>query len=318
MDWTDIIINIASKDVDEAAAIAQMTESRGLYIEDYSTFDEDIKLFGPVEVIDEELLAKDRTKAKIHVYVSPEENPAEFSLFLEEKLTHAGIIYSLESSEVREEDWANNWKKFFKPMNIGRKLRLIPTWEEARDSLSEEGRHAALEGRKNVIIDPGMAFGSGQHETTRLCMTLLEKYANNDTDLLDVGTGSGILGISGLLLGAKKAVGVDIDALSVKVAGENAALNGVKDRFELFEGDLAEKVKGRFSLITANIVADIIIRLLPDTERLLKEDGVIIVSGIIDTRLDDVKAACAENGLEISELLTERGWCAAALRRTTK
>lgn len=306
MDWTDIIITINSKDVDTVSSIAQMTVSRGLYIEDYSTFDDDIKLFGPVEVIDEELLSKDRTVAKVHIYVSPEENPAEYLAFVKEKIAAEGISFEIDTAGVCEEDWANNWKQYFKPMNIGKKLRLVPSWEADNDPDFPD--------RKKIIIDPGMAFGSGQHETTRLCMELLEGHVTPETEMLDVGTGSGILGIGALVLGAKSAVGVDIDALSVKIAGENAELNGVREKFELIEGDLAQKVHGKFSLITANIVADIIIRLLPDSERLLADDGIIILSGIIDTRLDDVTAAIAANNLEIVTLHTERGWCAIACR----
>lgn len=120
MDWTDIVLSISSKDITEASSIAQMAVPRGLYIEDYSTFDEDIKFFGPVEIIDEELIAKDRNIAKIHVYISPEENPCEAAAFLRERLDSAGISYVLDTDNVREEDWANNWKQFFKPMNIGK------------------------------------------------------------------------------------------------------------------------------------------------------------------------------------------------------
>ena len=291
MDWTDLVIKVDVAELDAAEAIAGMIVSRGLYIEDYSTLEDDLKLFGPVEIIDDELLAKDRSTAKIHVYVSPEENPREFRTFLEEKLAEANIKYTLEAGSVSEEDWANNWKKFFKSL-----LRLIPSWELENDRKSAEGKKALKDGRKEIVIDPGMAFGSGQHETTRLCLTLLEKYVTDGTSLLDVGTGSGILGIAGLLLGAKTATGVDIDALSVKIAGENAALNGVEKDFELIHGDLAARVRGRFSVITANIVADIIIRLLPDTERLLEDGGVIIVSGIIKSALTEPENKQSKTG----------------------
>ena len=315
MDWTDLVINVPAPQVDAAAAVAEMATSRGLYIEDYSTLEEDLKLFGPVEIVDEELLSKDRSSAGIHVYVSPEENPAEYRLFLEEKLAAAGISFTISSGEVREEDWANNWKQFFKPVNIGRRLRLVPTWELPADRCSTEGTKAAAEGRRELVIDPGMAFGSGQHETTRLCLTLLEERVRPGVKMLDVGCGSGILAIAGLLLGAESATGVDIDPLSVKIAGENAEINGVCGRLTLIEGDLASKVAGRFSLITANIVADVIIRLLPDAARLLEDGGVMIVSGIIEARLADVEAKAAECGLSFSEVLTDRGWCAGVLAK---
>lgn len=315
MDWTDLTFKVSPADLPSAEAVAGMCISRGLYIEDYSNLEEDLKLFGPVEVIDEDLLKKDRNCALIHVYVSPEENPAEYVSFISERLKAENIPFEFVSGSIREEDWANNWKQYFKPCNVGKKLRLVPTWEESSDRSSEEGRAADREGRKRLLIDPGMAFGSGQHETTRLCMELLEDYVGGGTDVLDVGTGSGILGIASLLLGARSAAGVDIDALSVKIAGENAELNGVGDRFRLICGDLASDVKGKFSVICANIVADVIIRLLPDTGRLLAPGGVIIVSGIIDTRLPDVEEECGRCGLAVRKLLTDKGWCAAVLAR---
>lgn len=314
MDWTDIVLSISSKDITEASSIAQMAVPRGLYIEDYSTFDEDIKFFGPVEIIDEELIAKDRNIAKIHVYISPEENPCEAAAFLRERLDSAGISYVLDTDNVREEDWANNWKQFFKPMNIGKKLRLIPSWDTEGDMIRSDDKNAVEAERTRLIIDPGMAFGSGQHETTRLCLELVEKYITSGALMLDIGTGSGILGIAGLLLGAKETLGVDIDPLSVKTAEENAALNGIKDNFRAICGNLADKVSGRYDLISANIVADIILQLLDDAKKLMKPNGIFIASGIIDIRRNEVAAAMDKAGLEIIEECADRGWYAIAAR----
>lgn len=303
MDWTDIIIKISSEDVDVVSAIAQMVVSRGIYIEDYSTFDSDIEQFGPTEVIDEELLAKDKTTALVHIYTSPEENPKEAISFLAARLDAENIKYSVEIGNVREEDWANNWKQYFKPMKVGEKLLLCPTWEA--DNIGDEYRD-----RIKLLIDPGMAFGSGQHETTKLCMELIEKYITPDTNMLDVGTGSGILGIAGLLLGAGNVTGVDIDALSVKVAKENAEINGVGDKFVVKCGNLADDISGKFNMISANIVADIILMLMPDAKKLLSDDGFFIMSGIIDMRYEDVEKGLIENNFEIIEVKRESGWCA--------
>lgn len=303
MDWTDIIIKISSDDVDTVSAIAQMVVSRGIYIEDYSTFDSDIEQFGYTEVIDEELLAKDKTTALVHIYTSPEENPKEAISFLAARLDAEKIEYSVETGNVREEDWANNWKQYFKPMKVGEKLLLCPTWEA--DNLGDD-----MADRIKLLIDPGMAFGSGQHETTKLCMELIEKYITPDTNMLDVGTGSGILGIAGLLLGAGNVTGVDIDALSVKVAKENAEINGVGDKFVVKCGNLADDISGKFNMISANIVADIILMLMPDAKKLLSDDGIFIMSGIIDMRYEDVEKGLAENNFEIIEVKRERGWCA--------
>lgn len=303
MDWTDIIIKIASEDVDTVSAVAQMVVSRGIYIEDYSTFDSDIEQFGPTEVIDEELLAKDKTTALVHIYTSPEENPKEAISFLEARLDAEHIEYTVETGNVKEEDWANNWKQYFKPMKVGEKLLLCPTWEA--ENLNGEDAD-----RIKLLIDPGMAFGSGQHETTKLCMELIEKYITPDTNMLDVGTGSGILGIAGLLLGAGSVTGVDIDALSVKVAKENAEINGVGDKFDVKCGNLADDISGKYSMISANIVADIILTLIPDAKKLLSEDGIFIMSGIIDIRYEDVEKGLSDNNFEIMEVKRERGWCA--------
>ncbi len=306
MDWTDVIVTISSRDVEEASAIAQMTVDRGIYIEDYSDLEENLKRFGPLELIDDKLLQKDQGTAHIHVYLSPEEIPAEAMAFLREQLQAAGIVNQLKTQHIAEEDWANNWKQYFKPCAVGKRLRIVPSWER---------ENAPRDERKNLILDPGMAFGSGQHETTRLCMELLEEGITADTTMLDVGTGSGILSIAALLLDAKSVVGVDIDPLSVKIAKENAERNGVSERYTVLCGDLAQQVSGTFQMITANIVADVILRLLPDAFRLLKKGGLFIASGIIDTREEEVLAAMKRTGLSIQQCKRERGWCAISAVR---
>ena len=306
MNWTDIIINIASADVEKTTAIAEMFLSRGVYIEDYSDFDTEIQKFGPVEIIDSELLQKDRTRAKVHLYFSPDENPMETLPYLEERLKASAVPYAIESATVKEDDWANNWKKYFRPMPIGEKLLIVPSW------LTEDPELEQYPGRARLIIDPGMAFGSGQHETTRLCMEMIERHITPGASVLDMGTGSGVLAISALLLGAGSALGVDIDPLSVRVAGENAELNGVGGRFTPLCGDLAEDVTGRYDLICANIVADIIIRLSPEAGRLLAPGGKYIMSGIIAERKPDVLACLGSLGLKVIDIKEDRGWVAIA------
>lgn len=303
MDWTDIIIKISTKDTETAAAVAQLAVPRGIYIEDYSDIEEEIKQFGPVEIIDEALLKKDRSTACIHVYISPQENPQESVTFLQERLTAAGIAYETDMQRVSEEDWANNWKQYFKPLPVGQKLIIVPTWHQ---------EPIQAHGRVQLTIDPGMAFGSGQHETTRLCLELLEQFVQPSSSLLDVGTGSGILAVAALLMGAENALGVDIDKLSVKIAEENAALNGVGGRFRAICGDLAKNVSGVYDIITANIVADIILQLLPDTARLLKKDGILILSGIIAEREADVFSGISQAALQVRAVVRDRGWCAIA------
>ena len=192
-DWTELTITVPTEKVDIATDIANMVVPYGVYIEDYSNLEEAAWEIAHIDLIDEELLARDRTKAIIHIYISPEENPAEALAFLSERLTAEGIEHTLGSSQVCEDDWANNWKKYFKPLPVGEKLIISPTWEPATET----------EGRAVLSIDPGMAFGTGGHDTTRLVLETLEKYITPGVDVLDVGCGSGILSIAALLLGAR-------------------------------------------------------------------------------------------------------------------
>lgn len=302
-DWTDITLQISSGDVDTVTAIAQMCMPGGIYVEDYSDFESIIQQFGPIEIIDEDLLkkAQDKEHATVHLYISPEEDPKEALSFLEERLNACDVAYTVLSGIVKEEDWANNWKQYFKPLPVGEKLLIVPSWEEEIP--------AGLEGRTHLEIDPGMAFGSGQHETTKLCLEMVEKCVTPGSSVLDVGTGSGILAIGALLLGAKEAVGIDIDKLSVKIAGENAQLNGVDDRFKAVCGDLATGISGQFHVVCANIVADIILRLLPDVGPLMTDDGDLIVSGIIEERKQDVLDGLEAYGFKPVDILQDRGWC---------
>lgn len=307
MEWTDLIIEISSKDVDIVSDILQITAKAGFYIEDYSDFEENIKEFGPVEIVDEDLLKKDRARACIHVYIEPDESPLEAASFIEERLKSENIKYIINSKRIKEEDWANNWKKYFKPIEIGKRITIKPTWENYDNK----------DDRVVVEIDPSMSFGSGQHETTRLCMALLEDYVDKDTKMLDVGTGSGILAIEALLLGAKEVTAVDIDPLSVRVAEENAILNGVRERIEIKQSDLSNGILGKYNLITANIVADIIIRLLDDIDRIITADGIFIASGVIDIREEDVIRELKAKNFEIIETKYERGWVALAARKVS-
>ncbi len=299
MDWTEVRIRIPAEAVDEAAAIANMAVPYGIYIEDYSDLEQGAREIAHIDLIDEDLLARDRDTAIIHLYISPEENPAEAVAFLQERLGAAGIENAVEAESVREEDWANNWKKYFKPLAVGEKLLICPSWEEV----------PAHEGRAVLSIDPGMAFGTGGHDTTRLVLETLEKHITEGVDFLDIGCGSGILSIAACLLGAATAFGVDIDALAVRTAIENGELNGLTaPRYTIRLGDLARDVTGKYPVIAANIVADAIIALSPAVPPLLAEGGVYIVSGIIDTREEDVQRALAVCGFAVTERYAHGGW----------
>ena len=303
MDWTEISVEVKADKIDDAAAIANMTVPYGIYIEDYSGLEDEVMEIAHIDLIDEELLKKNRDIAKIHIYIDPEDNIDEAVSFLREHLTAAKIDHTIDLSNVQEDDWLNNWRKFFKPMPVGEKLLINPSWYEDTDA----GDRAVLN------IDPGLAFGTGKHETTRLCLEALERYIKGGEEILDVGCGSGILGIASVLLGAKSAFGVDIDETAVRTANENAVVNHVGEKFTAVAGDLVDKVQGKYDIIVANIVADAIIALSASVKAFMKPDSVYIVSGIIDTRADDVKNAVADS-FDIVEEITLGGWYCFVLK----
>ncbi len=301
MDWTEIIISVKADDIDEAGDIAHMIVPYGLYIEDYRFLEQDAMEIAHIDLIDEELLNKDRTKGLIHVYIPTDQSPTEAISFLSERLSAQGIWHDITSAQRRNEDWENNWKEFFKPFPVGHKLFIRPVWEEL--SLAQ------TQGRTVLSIEPGLAFGNGSHETTKLCLEALEPYIKADTSMLDIGCGSGILSVAGLLLGAERALGVDIDDLAVKTARENGILNGLSSpRYNIVHGNLLDKVDGSYDIVVANIVADAIITLSKDVAKFLKPEGVFIVSGIIDLRAQEVLVALEDAGFDVFESRQEAGW----------
>jgi ribosomal protein L11 methyltransferase len=258
-----------------------------------------------INLIDEELIAKDRTTSLIHIYISECDNAMEAVEFLKERFRAAGIDFEVNAIGVNDSDWNENWKKYFHVSEIGEKLVIVPSWEEYDNKNN----------RTVLNIDPGAAFGTGTHATTSLCLTLLEKHINNGVKMLDIGSGSGILAIASTLLGAESAIGVDIDAQSVKTAKENAEINNVQDKCEFLVGDLADKISGKFNVICANIVADVIIKLFDNVADFMEDDAVLIISGIIDLRKDDVLNSAAAHGFHIIEENYKDNWCAFTLTK---
>lgn len=305
MNWTEITVSVPLECTDTAAAIANMTVPYGIYIEDYSDLEQSALEIAHIDLIDEELINKDRSESKIHIYISECDNAAESIAFLKERLAAVQIPARVESIGVEDSDWNENWKKYFKAFEVGERLAVVPSWEKYQNTAD----------RTVLQIDPGAAFGTGTHATTSLCLGLLDRVASSGKKVLDIGCGSGILAIAGVLLGADSAVGVDIDAQSVKTARENAEINAVSDKTEFLVGDLAEKVSGRYEIVCANIVADIIIRLFDNVADFMTDDGILIVSGIIDLRADEVKRSAAEHGFTIAEELVRDNWCAFVLTK---
>ncbi|MEF9983869.1 MAG: 50S ribosomal protein L11 methyltransferase [Oscillospiraceae bacterium] len=301
-DWTEINVEISHNDVDMASDICHMAVPYGIYIEDYFDLLTEAPKIAHVDFYDEELLKKDPNIAIIHIYISPDENPLEAISYLKDRFEAMGLAYSINTKSVVEEEWATAWKKYYHPTRLSDNLVVCPSWEEYEKEKPTD---------KILTLDPGMAFGTGTHDTTRLCVKLLDKYSFQGMEMLDVGCGSGILAITATLLGSGRTVGVDIDELAVRVAKENAALNNAQ-KVEFICGDLVEKVEGKFDVICANIVADVIIRLAPDIAKFLKENGIIILSGIIDERENDVVEALNEQGLVQKDKLSNKGWVALA------
>lgn len=303
MQYTEIVARVPVSCVDEAAAIANMTVPYGIYIEDYTNLEDSVYEIAHVDLIDKDLMQKDRSTALIHMYIGECDNPLEAIAFLKERFTACKIEYSIESKAVNDSDWNENWKKYFKSFSVGEKLAVCPSWESYDNK----------ENRTVINIDPGSAFGTGGHATTYLCLEQLEKCVNSKTKVLDIGTGSGILSIAALLLGAESAVGVDIDELSVKTAIENAKRNGVGEKAEFIVGDLAEKISGKYDVICANIVADIIIKLFASVKNYMTENTKFLISGIIDLRSPDVEAAISQYGFKVVEHRIREEWHAYTL-----
>lgn len=302
MVWTEIKLKIPTARAEEAAGIANMVVPYGLYLEDYSDLEQQAVEIAHIDLIDEELLQKNRDEAIIHLYLPSNENARESLSFLKERFEAVHIPFQADTDTVDPKDFENNWKKYFKSIEIGRRLCICPSWEQYNNK----------ENRKVLKIDPGAAFGTGTHATTAMCLALLDQLITPNQTVLDIGCGSGILSIAAVLLGAERATGIDIDPVAVKVARENAALNGLSEKTEFLVGNLNEKITSRYSVVCANIVADVIMALAPDVPGLLAPGGRFLCSGIIDSRAEEVRAALLRAGLQITNTVTESNWVAFA------
>ena len=302
-EWTQIKVKVKLERLDEAVAVMNMV-SNYLQIEDYS--DIDLKTcYG--DLIDEAILNADKTVAYVSVYLPIDGGVADTLVFLRERFGALNPEAEITVSGVNEEDWANSWKAYYKPIKIGERIVIVPAWE----------KYSAEEGEIIVRMDPGMAFGTGTHETTRLVIKLLEKYIKSGMRVADVGCGSGILAICASKLGAGECKAYDIDPVAVKVANENIKDSGLTN-VTCEVSDLLKQVDksgGTYDVICANIVADIIIRMMPDVGALMDENSVILASGIIVERSEDVINGFEEHGFKIVERIDENGWCALAVQK---
>ncbi len=303
--WTQIKVTVPLAELDTLVATMSMINNN-LMIEDYSDIETNLKTcYG--DLIDERILQADKTIAAVSVFVPSDRSYMDDLAFIRQKLAENQLHGQIEIVGVNEEDWANSWKQYYKPLKIGERIVICPAWE----------KYTPAEGELVIRMDPGMAFGTGTHETTRLVIRLLETYTQKGCRMLDVGTGTGILAICASRLGAEVCRAYDIDPTAVRVARENIKDSGLTN-VTCDQSDLLKQVSlegGKYDLLCANIVADIIIRMTPDVSTYLKDDGVLLASGIIDERCQDVIDAFAAQGYEVIECIQENGWCGLAVKK---
>lgn len=301
--YTEIKIKVSVNDLEKIENIfyrlgvfqLSIEDPRDLFEKSYINFD--------TYFDEDEIFTEGRNVCIVKYYLSDKENPIEFLNILNQMICSEKINCKIETSEIFEEDWANNWKKYYHTFKINDKIVVKPEWEN----------YNLKNGEILINIDPGMAFGTGTHETTKLCMQLIDKYMKKDFFVYDVGTGSGILAILSSKLGARKVVAIDLDKVSVSAAKHNVSLNNLSN-IEVLEGNLLNKASEKGDLIVANIIAEVIVDLIPDIVKILDREGIFITSGIIESRVDLIKSKLSEYGLDIVDEVNENGWFAFAIK----
>lgn len=312
MKWTEVLIKVDPQAVEAVTDILYGLGAQGVAIDepvDVQKLRED-ELYW--DYIDEKLLENDTEETKIMAYFSEEEtNLPEKIAVIKEKirnLTEFGLSIgsgTVELSNVNQEDWESAWKQYFKPVHVTDRIVVKPEWEE----------YSPQEGEIVIEIDPGMAFGTGTHETTSMCINQIEKNLKAGDRVIDIGSGSGILSMAAVLLGAEKATGVDLDPVAVRVALENVELNNLQDKIEILNGNLTDVIREKADIVVANIMADIILILLEDVREFIKDDGLFISSGIIQEKRAAVEARLLEKNFSIVEVETKGEWCAITAQK---
>lgn len=312
MKWTEVLIKVDPQAVEAVTDILYGLGAQGVAIDepvDVERLRED-ELYW--DYIDEKLLENDTEETKIMAYFSEEETnlPEKIAVIREKikNLTEFGLSIgsgAVELSNVNQEDWESAWKQYFKPVHVTDRIVVKPEWES----------YEAEEGELVIEIDPGMAFGTGTHETTSMCINQIEKNLKSGDKVIDIGCGSGILSMASVLLGAEKATGVDLDPVAVRVALENVELNNLQDRIEILHGNLTDVIREKADIVVANIMADIILILLEDVREFIKDDGLFISSGIIQEKRAAVETRLIEKNFRIVEVETKGEWCAITAQK---
>lgn len=301
--WIEVRVITKSEALEPISGIFYSLDCKGVAIED----PEDIlgREQGPLtwDFADINVLEHKGKVAVVKAYFAEEDNIEDVLQYVNERLTELKEMgldlgeAKVEHEKMHEEDWANTWKQYYKPSKVGEKIVVKPIWEE----------YEAKDEELVVELDPGMAFGTGTHETTRMCIQALERYVKEESTVFDVGCGSGILAIAAAKLGAKLAVGVDLDPVAVESSIENVGYNNLNN-IEILHGNLVEVIDGKADIVVANILAEIICILTDDVKRVLKDGGVFITSGIIHDRVDMVCEKLESTGFEVIEKNRDGEW----------
>ena len=313
MDWMELTVLTTTAGADMVSQILMDAGSLGTMIEDKNDVAANQRPEGQWDIIDEAIAKRIGDDVKVTGYYEVDAALNDRVRMVEGEIRRiAAMDLGFDAGKLEilnktfaEEDWAENWKKSFKPLRLGKHMVIKPGWAECE----------ILPGDKVIEIDPGMAFGTGTHETTGMCVELVEKYVTPGVNAIDVGTGTGILALAAAHMGAKDVLAIDIDRVAVRVAAENIRINGFDGVIRCKAGDLLENVEEQAEVVIANIIADVIIMMAAPVKNHIKDRGIFICSGISSERKQDVLDALNDAAYEILDVCERGGWCAMAARK---